>query len=430
MNILVSSWGSTGDVLPPIAIGWELKRRGHRVTFAGNPYFTRLVHDAGLEMLPVGSVADHEKLMADSELFDSVKRSRESVFAEHYYPQMPAYYRAAEQVAAAGPTILVGGEIGSVTAAERLGLPWVLVACSPGSNTIITSKRDPLHPQRMLPNWARWFARSGMRMSMLYRLKMARHGRFRWPKPAESHLIEDKPISDFRIGLGMPGRLRFKPQMSLCMWPDWFAEPQPDWPEGSHIAGFPMYPRPRAPSAPDGPAVADKPVVITSGSIAGSQIAFYSRAVDACSQLGLGALLVTAHAESIPARLPANIRHVGYAPFHELIGRTSLVIHHGGIGTAAYALAAGVPQIVMPMRGDQFDNGNRLERLGVGRVLSGKDTSARQLAHVMETMVHSRDVARRCRHWQARTVPEEGLRRAADIIERLDGAASCREENP
>jgi len=64
--------------------------------------------------------------------------------------------------------------------------------------------------------------------------------------------------------------------------------------------------------------------------------------------------------------------HVGFAPFEELFPRSALVVHHGGIGTIALALAAGVPQIVRPMMGAQFDLGNRMQRLGVGRMITGE----------------------------------------------------------
>jgi UDP:flavonoid glycosyltransferase YjiC (YdhE family) len=48
------------------------------------------------------------------------------------------------------------------------------------------------------------------------------------------------------------------------------------------------------------------------------------------------------------------------------------VVHHGGVGTTAKALAAGVPQVVVPVAYDQPDNGRRVVRLGVGAMLPAK----------------------------------------------------------
>nr|MBA3625578.1 glycosyltransferase [Methylibium sp.] len=67
--------------------------------------------------------------------------------------------------------------------------------------------------------------------------------------------------------------------------------------------------------------------------------------------------------------LPNWACHVAYAPFDALLPRLATLVHHGGIGTCAEALAAGVPQIVVPFAHDQFDNAARLERLGLGVTL-------------------------------------------------------------
>jgi UDP:flavonoid glycosyltransferase YjiC (YdhE family) len=173
---------------------------------------------------------------------------------------------------------------------------------------------------------------------------------------------------------------------------------------------------PPAQTAPAGIDAA-APIVVTTGSVAGSQFAFYEMAVEACSAAGRPVVLVSPHRNHIPAVLPENVTWVPHAPFDELFGRAALVLHHGGIGTASYGIATGVPQIIMPMRGDQFDNGNRLERLGVGRMLSAKHTSTKRLQATVTHMLASARVAGKCAHWRSRVDVEAGLRRAADAIE-------------
>ena len=64
-------------------------------------------------------------------------------------------------------------------------------------------------------------------------------------------------------------------------------------------------------------------------------------------------------------RLPPGALHLPYVPFSALLPRLSGLVHHGGIGTSAQALAAGIPQLVVPFAHDQFDNAARLRRLGV-----------------------------------------------------------------
>jgi rhamnosyltransferase subunit B len=120
----------------------------------------------------------------------------------------------------------------------------------------------------------------------------------------------------------------------------------------------------------------------------------------------------------VPDRLPDSVTYLPYAPFAQLFPRASLVVHHGGLGTAAYALAAGVPQVSVPRWGDQFDNANRLERLGVGRSVPAK-ASARELAAVMRRLLDSSRVTAQCARWRERIDTHSAAGVCADAVERL-----------
>jgi rhamnosyltransferase subunit B len=233
-------------------------------------------------------------------------------------------------------------------------------------------------------------------------------------------LPAEHPLARLRAAAELSPALEFAPApvLTLCMWPEWFAAPQPDWPDGAVVAGFPFYPLPKSSAVNrSAGADADAPVVVTTGSVAGSQFEFYERAVAACAALGRPVVLVSPHRNHIPVDLPPHVTWVAHAPFDELFGRAGLVLHHGGIGTASYAIAAGVPQIVMPMRGDQFDNGNRLQRLGVARMLASRGTSVAALRTAIDAMLGSSRVAAACRRCRARVDVQAGLRIAADAFE-------------
>jgi rhamnosyltransferase subunit B len=341
------------------------------------------------------------------------------VFAEHYLPNLEAFYEAVAAIAADRTTVVVGAELGSFFAAEKFGLPFVSIACSPGTETSIRSRYDPVHPERTLPPWAAWLARTGAGLALLFRINNALHGTLKTLRGGGDTASPPIPEAAVRLRerIGLPREMRLRPDLFVCMWPEWFAHPQRDWPKQAVIAGFPLYPRP-SPAGANASAGA-RPIVVTTGSVAGSQRDFYARALAACKALGREAFFVTPHKGDIPDGLPGTIRHLEHAPFNELFARAALVIHHGGIGTASYALAAGIPQIVMPMRGDQFDNGNRLSRLGIAEVLPPKATSPERLAHTASRLLGSRKVAQRCEYWKSRIDPDEGCRRAADWIERV-----------
>ena len=88
--------------------------------------------------------------------------------------------------------------------------------------------------------------------------------------------------------------------------------------------------------------------------------------------------------------------HADYAPFSAVLPRAAALVHHGGIGTAAQALAAGRPQLGMPMTFDQPDNAARLERLGVGRWLPPNRFSGAAVARELRGLPESAAVSRQC----------------------------------
>ena len=88
------------------------------------------------------------------------------------------------------------------------------------------------------------------------------------------------------------------------------------------------------------------------------------------SGLGRRGILLTKYDHQLPAKLPDTVRHFGFVPLSKLLPRTAALVHHGGIGSCAQGLAAGVPHVVRPMSYDQFDNSRRLVRLGVAKEIS------------------------------------------------------------
>ena len=419
MNVVMSAFGTFGDIVPFVAVGRELKHRGHGVTLVANATFERLARDESFDFVAASTADDYKQFVGDANLWEPSRTTLEQARVRHYYPHLTGHFKGVVESRNGGHTVVVSGEAGGIVAAEKLGVPLVHMACAPATSAFTRSKYDPAHPERLLPFWARWFATTGPRLSLLYRLNDLRHGR-RTPGRQPVSLSEEHPVSRLRSEAGLPRVAKYVPnvRLALCMWPDWFAAPQRDWPEEALVAGFAFYPAPKA-TAERGttPSDSDAPIVVTTGTAAGSQFAFYSMVVEALTPVQRAVVLVSPHRDHIPEKLPPHITWVSHAPFGDLFRTASLVVHHGGIGTAAYGLLNGVPQIVMPMRWDQFDNGNRLQRLGIARMLSPKNTSAAAFRNAVTSILSSPRVAARCRHWQSHVDVECGVRKAADAIE-------------
>ena len=172
------------------------------------------------------------------------------------------------------------------------------------------------------------------------------------------------------------------PGVKVGLFPDWFA--QADIPR----LGFPLHDDALIPPLPpqleaflrDG----DAPVVMTPGSFMRDAGAFFRAGLAACEQRGLRAVLLTPYAGQMPP-LPAWARHYSYINLQRLLPRAAAILHHGGIGTAAQGLRAGIPQILSPVFFDQHDNAARLEALGVGRRIASHD--AAEIAAALDAML-------------------------------------------
>ncbi|MBO0698180.1 MAG: hypothetical protein J2P46_07285, partial [Zavarzinella sp.] len=102
--------------------------------------------------------------------------------------------------------------------------------------------------------------------------------------------------------------------------------------------------------------------------------------------------------------------------------RAAAIVHHGGIGTAFQGLAAGVPQLIVPVFLDQPDNGRRLERLGVAATVRRGTYRRREVTRKLDRLLRSADVAARCREYAARCREGNAAEQASAALERLFAA--------
>jgi UDP:flavonoid glycosyltransferase YjiC (YdhE family) len=130
-------------------------------------------------------------------------------------------------------------------------------------------------------------------------------------------------------------------------------------------------------------------------------------------------LLLTRHAQHVPASLPEGVVHVPSAPFSELLPRCAAIVHHGGIGTMAQGFAAGIPQLVMPMSHDQPDNAARACGLGVAEELPPKRFRGNLVAEALRRLLDSPEVARNCDAVAARLRDARPIERTCELIESL-----------
>ncbi len=393
MHVLISAVGSAGDVHPFIAIGQALRRRGHEVDLLASAYFAERVSRAGLGFVAVGTLEDYQRGVANAEMWHP-RRGFAAIWSEIQRQVLPSYELIAERVERAR-TILVGSTlaVGSRLAQEKLGLRGVTIHLSP--SCIFSAAAPPRWPT--LP---RWSTRVPAGLTRPFQ---------RW---VERHFLDGVIAEEFnctRTQLGLPPVQRImshwlnSPDLVLCAWPDWFAPAQEDWPPNTHTTGFPQWNQPTEKAlSPELTAflnTGSPPIAFTPGSSMAHGKAFFARAIAASQKNGQRALLVTPFADQIPARFPAGVLHQTYVPFDHLMPRVSALVHHGGIGTSATAMANAVPQLITPFAHDQFDNAMRIERLGVGRELR-VGASIHDWSRALSELTSSADIRSSCLRYQ------------------------------
>jgi UDP:flavonoid glycosyltransferase YjiC (YdhE family) len=73
------------------------------------------------------------------------------------------------------------------------------------------------------------------------------------------------------------------------------------------------------------------------------------------------------------------------------------VVYHGGIGTLAEAARCGIPQLLIPSLGDQWDNAERIKKLQLGSAISAYEIDVDRLIEQIQYILSSHEISERCR---------------------------------
>jgi rhamnosyltransferase subunit B len=417
MHILIEAVGSAGDVHPFLAIGQALVARGHDVDVMASAYFAERVEQTGLDFIAVGTVEDYQRAVSQLDLWHP-RNAFKAVWRESKDHLLPAYDILQKHIRP-GETVLIGSTLAwSVRfAQERLGTPAATVHLSPGC---ILSADAPAR----LPGMGRWFGclPVGWRRAFLAWLEK---------NFIDGVVKDDLNVIRARIGLPPVSRVlshwQHSPQAVICAFPDWFCAPQKDWPAHSVTTGFPIWQqagtRALSPELEAFLDAGDAPIGFTPGSAMAFGRPFFERALAACKALGRRAVFITPFTEQLPWRegeAPAFVHHASYAPFNALVPRLAALVHHGGIGTTAQAMHAGVPQLITPFAHDQFDNAARVERLGCGAQLK-PTASAAKWQNALSHLVDDAEVRAACQRVSTWMADEAEV--MAQIVARIEALA-------
>jgi len=344
MKIVVATIGSRGDVQPYINLCQGLQEAGHDVVLSTNPTLCSLADSHGIRSAPVGPAVDMGAEGA---------RLMEQSFGNLYLGMIRVMQLAARLVEEAypdalkvckGADLVITSDTGSgIAEAEKLGLPWISVTLQPAR--VPVENPNPSFMARII--WG-----------MIGKLMIL-------PVNRSRKRLGAPPVTD--IAKMLSGRMILLP----VSWQ--VAAPDPHWPGHVHQTGY-WFARPLEGWSPpadllDFLGAGERPIAVSLGvmSISGKGARESARIVlQAIRQAGLRAI-VQGWDKSLQGLEPSrSVYHAGSMPHDWLFSQVSAVVHHGGFGTTAAVLRAGVPGIVIPHVIDQFYWGQRVFELGVG----------------------------------------------------------------
>ena len=390
-HVLVVAVGTAGDMYPFLRIARDLLARGHRVTLLGLQAHAAAAARAGVPFHGLGTEEDYRATLDHPDVWHPRKGFgvlwaglRDHLDA---LPQYLATQPAGDRIVMlAHPLVLTGA---ALARARRPQLRVVAAWLAPANLRTLHDPLliGPLAVPRWLPqSWRHWL----------------------WRR-LDGALIDPVAVPDINAALARHGlppirhfvdHLQQVPDAHLTLFPPWFAPTPPDWPRPLVEGVFALYdPNPEAELPPeleqflrDGSA----PLVLTPGSGNRQAGRWLARALQAAQHLGRRALVLTPHRAQVPQQLPPGVLWLPYVPLRPLLARVAALVHHGGIGTTAEALRAGVPQLIIPLAYDQFDNGARVEALAAGRMLAGARARPRAIAATLRRMLDSDAIRAGC----------------------------------
>ncbi len=418
MQVAVIAAGSRGDVQPYVALGKGLKEAGHTVRVLASQDFQNLITAHGLEFFDMGGS------------METVAQSMEGLLEQGNFIKIlssmgPAAQRLVGQaainglVACQGSDLIIGGLGGifvGLALSEKLGIPFVPAFLYPFTPTReFPSVLSPL-PQMRLPSWANILSHRLAQQMMWQTFRAA-------DNKARSQVLQIAPASFWGPFASLQKQKQtilygYSPQVipfpkdwgnSIHVTGYWFLEPSARWEPPSDLVNFLQSGTP--------------PIYIGFGSMVNKKPEEAADLVlQALARTGQRGVLSSGWGGLKKDELPETVCMIGSLPHNWLFPKMAAVVHHGGVGTTAAGLWAGIPAIVTPYFGDQPFWGRRVYELGVGpRPIPRQRLTVDRLAESIRIAVSDTTMRERAVRLGEHIRAENGIARAVAVIEQTRG---------
>lgn len=405
---VVLAVGSGGDVFPFVEVAASLARRGLEVTVLGPQRFQPHAAQRGIEYHSIGAEEVYREVFDGDDVWDARKGT--AAAWRYYVAAARSGHKRLSAEWGGTQTLLVSSSfaIAARLAQEREGFSNVTVHLSP---SVLFSAIDP-------PRWP------GPSVPKTWPVGLKRL----LVGAAERLALEPvigPPVNALRAELGLApvkrvfSRWIHSPQRVVYAFPEWFAAAAPDWPPAGSHATFPCLQQ-RVEALPaalleflDGGS-GSRTILVTAGTAVRTRQAWVQHCIGGALDAGLRVIAVAPQVGAIPPR--ADLLWLDRVPFDQVFPHLALVVHHGGIGTMAEALRAGVRQLAVPTAHDQFDNADRMQTAGLGLVGSAQ-WSRTQFADALRQAIDTAGLSAPIHRAQQRIAQgPQGADRIADLV--------------
>lgn len=418
MQITIVTLGSRGDVQPLVALGIGLKEAGYEVAVNTHQVFAQFVQDYGLGFAPIsGNV--HRYMQEMTEQASHRRHNAVKLFRQMQGLVRPEVRQMAQdcwQACQKADALVLGGLgffAGETIAAVR-GIPYIQTFLQPAAmptkefpSAMVPALgfRNPLY-NRLSHKLVQQLLWQVMR-PMLNEVREEMFGLPAWPLqgPYAQILREQRPIL-----LGHSVHVIPYPEdwlsMNIHVTGFWFLNQAVGWQPPRALERF------LASGSP--------PVYVGFGSMtnqdAEESTKLVLRALEMAGQRGI---LLKGWGGFEQADLPETVWMVESVPHDWLFPRMAAVVHHGGAGTTATGLWAGVPSIIIPFFSDQPFWGNQVYRLGVGpKPIPRHKLTVEGLAQAIYQAVNDQPMQLRAAALGARLQAEDGVGYGVQIIDK------------
>lgn len=418
MHITIFTAGSQGDVQPCIMLGKGLQQAGFHVLVAAPQNFASLIQKHNLCFHPLRG--DVQQIMAS----ETGRKFMESA-GSNPVRSMLAMRKMI------GPLAVQMAE-DALEACHDADVVISLAVFAPFGKSIAEIKGIPLiniEPTPLLPTGAfpaaGWPVQQNLggflnRMSGSAMLQMIwqwygpyvnqfrkRFGLSRYHSTDFHRILISTPLLGAYSPTVIPHPLDWSDQVHITGY--WFQNDLPEWHFSDELQSFLEKGEP--------------PVYVGFGSMGGPNPEDLAAIIlEALSKSGQRGVLLTGWGGMDVLRMPDHVFVLNSAPHSWLFPRMAAVVHHGGAGTTAEGLRAGVPTVILPFIVDQSFWGKRVKELGVGpEPIPAKKLTADKLADAIRAATMDAKMKERAAKLGEAIRAEDGVGNAVKIVKQYLG---------